>query len=104
AEDGIRDDLVTGVQTCALPISIDGRTTPPDGAAVIEADVEVTGTAVGPSRIVHVGPVESTQPTEGFNGPPAADGHGVHVVGPGEIGRASCRGREGRTAGTLSRR
>src|SRR5215216_7555811 len=23
AEDGIRDDLVTGVQTCALPISID---------------------------------------------------------------------------------
>src|SRR5207244_7223504 len=25
AEDGIRDDLVTGVQTCALPISIDRR-------------------------------------------------------------------------------
>src|SRR5207244_7859470 len=24
AEDGIRDDLVTGVQTCALPISIAG--------------------------------------------------------------------------------
>src|SRR5207244_6867781 len=24
AEDGIRDDLVTGVQTCALPISIQG--------------------------------------------------------------------------------
>src|SRR5947208_14385713 len=24
AEDGIRDDLVTGVQTCALPISGDG--------------------------------------------------------------------------------
>src|SRR5258708_9678560 len=24
AEDGIRDDLVTGVQTCALPISRDG--------------------------------------------------------------------------------
>src|SRR5207244_10211530 len=23
AEDGIRDDLVTGVQTCALPISLD---------------------------------------------------------------------------------
>src|SRR5207244_9224856 len=28
AEDGIRDDLVTGVQTCALPISC-GRTTCP---------------------------------------------------------------------------
>ncbi len=25
AEDGIRDDLVTGVQTCALPISNDPR-------------------------------------------------------------------------------
>src|SRR5258708_31201393 len=25
AEDGIRDDLVTGVQTCALPISVDGE-------------------------------------------------------------------------------
>src|SRR5947208_7403426 len=25
AEDGIRDDLVTGVQTCALPISPAGR-------------------------------------------------------------------------------
>src|SRR5438552_12408903 len=25
AEDGIRDDLVTGVQTCALPISNSGR-------------------------------------------------------------------------------
>src|SRR5207244_5274548 len=24
AEDGIRDDLVTGVQTCALPISVSG--------------------------------------------------------------------------------
>src|SRR5687768_9527290 len=26
AEDGIRDVAVTGVQTCALPISIDGET------------------------------------------------------------------------------
>src|SRR5258708_13332130 len=25
AEDGIRDDLVTGVQTCALPISLGAR-------------------------------------------------------------------------------
>src|SRR5258708_38047507 len=28
AEDGIRDDLVTGVQTCALPISLPGATLP----------------------------------------------------------------------------
>src|SRR5207244_8110117 len=35
AEDGIRDDLVTGVQTCALPISLIRSTAatpvPPDG-------------------------------------------------------------------------
>src|SRR5207244_5155285 len=29
AEDGIRDDLVTGVQTCALPISLPQRTDQP---------------------------------------------------------------------------
>src|SRR5207244_5046668 len=28
AEDGIRDDLVTGVQTCALPISVGSPTSP----------------------------------------------------------------------------
>src|SRR5258708_19992340 len=31
AEDGIRDDLVTGVQTCALPISIRDCDTPCGG-------------------------------------------------------------------------
>src|SRR5712672_3847711 len=30
AEDGIRDKLVTGVQTCALPISTGGRPSRPD--------------------------------------------------------------------------
>src|SRR5947208_7773192 len=29
AEDGIRDDLVTGVQTCALPISASAGSSPP---------------------------------------------------------------------------
>ena len=28
AEDGIRDDLVTGVQTCALPICKEGHSGP----------------------------------------------------------------------------
>src|SRR5207245_7900842 len=36
AEDGIRDATVTGVQTCALPIS------PPDGAANVSPDAVVT--------------------------------------------------------------
>src|SRR5258708_37952621 len=45
AEDGIRDDLVTGVQTCALPISspgyLKGRTPPadPSGLAAFDGSV-----------------------------------------------------------------
>src|SRR5258708_12612983 len=37
AEDGIRDDLVTGVQTCALPILGRGGTTASQGAALRRA-------------------------------------------------------------------
>src|SRR5258708_27858068 len=33
AEDGIRDDLVTGVQTCALPIYVDGGAAPSQTSA-----------------------------------------------------------------------
>src|SRR5258708_39873060 len=35
AEDGIRDDLVTGVQTCALPISITSGITMLSGTSVV---------------------------------------------------------------------
>src|SRR5207244_7864201 len=38
AEDGIRDDLVTGVQTCALPISAVDRTDRRARLVVVEAD------------------------------------------------------------------
>src|SRR5258708_14673892 len=43
AEDGIRDDLVTGVQTCALPISIDriGRQVTAQESAVEQAKAQV---------------------------------------------------------------
>src|SRR6266496_6305031 len=42
AEDGIRDLYVTGVQTCALPILVDGVA---GNAAVDGADAAVAGTA-----------------------------------------------------------
>jgi len=61
---------------------IDGRTCPADGAVIIESNVEVTGTAVGPTRIVHFGPADTAPPTGGLNGDPSTEGHGVHVVGP----------------------
>src|SRR5258708_23812116 len=38
AEDGIRDDLVTGVQTCALPISYEHQTDPRYAAARLWVD------------------------------------------------------------------
>src|SRR5438552_8325822 len=56
AEDGIRDDLVTGVQTCALPISVasasfwaaHAEATALDGAIVLSVGTLVT--LVGETR------------------------------------------------------
>src|SRR5258708_25517059 len=46
AEDGIRDDLVTGVQTCALPICIRSRarlaSTSKEGTIVISMKVDAS--------------------------------------------------------------
>src|SRR5205809_5261578 len=52
AEDGIRDVAVTGVQTCALPISGGGRLeqAPPTGA-VEQLAVEFTGFAPGTTEL-----------------------------------------------------
>src|SRR5262249_56217206 len=78
AEDGIRDWSVTGVQTCALPIS---------GAAAGVARGGVVPTA--PRATPAAAPAEQES---------VAGEHDV-ACGPqpagrtGEIGRASCRGR-----------
>src|SRR5207244_5275944 len=37
-EDGIRDDLVTGVQTCALPISKTGLCAQSNNTIIVESD------------------------------------------------------------------
>src|SRR5207244_7120738 len=48
AEDGIRDDLVTGVQTCALPISLDNRLRHPAlGTRPAASDCQALGGEVG---------------------------------------------------------
>src|SRR5258708_10706267 len=84
AEDGIRDDLVTGVQTCALPIfeplyvSTSASTTEypatASSAATLMATVVRPGEPAGPHTAIT-----------------------VPVAGPGgvgsKIGRASCRER-----------
>src|SRR5207253_8397525 len=77
AEDGIRDGHVTGVQTCALPIS-----RRPSGRA---AEVARRLVLTVDGRRVALAPV----------------GRGLiaHPAGQGEIGRASCRERGERWGG-----
>src|SRR5947208_12162352 len=78
AEDGIRDDLVTGVQTCALPIC----RVPQDPA----------GVHLRPAGNHRRGVVLGHPVRRGVSGvgDPAAPGR---VQGSREIGRASCRER-----------
>src|SRR5690625_5969410 len=70
AEDGIRDGHVTGVQTCALPISGDG------------CDQVLLG---------HLRPVGAVVAAVPQHLDPVRDGLDVTEI---EIGRASCRERE----------
>src|SRR5207244_7355509 len=82
AEDGIRDDLVTGVQTCALPISdlrIVGTHRRGNHHDVRAADL------FGAMAFVDRG-AQVAQPL--------GDDRRLQV-GAGEIGRASCRERGG---------
>jgi mannose-6-phosphate isomerase-like protein (cupin superfamily) len=44
--------------------------------------VAATVRAVEASQVVHCGSRDPAVPSDGLFGPPAAEGHGVHVVGP----------------------
>src|SRR5947208_13716524 len=74
AEDGIRDDLVTGVQTCALPIS---------------AAIAVEGYLVAP--------FENESPVKALDWMSSA-----LAITVAEIGRASCRERVEMSGGGVS--
>src|SRR2546428_11286395 len=74
AEDGIRDLIVTGVQTCALPISRPLRLPRP------------------PARRGHPARAGGRGRRSGRGGLRGLPDLTVHHV-PDEIGRASCRGR-----------
>jgi hypothetical protein len=76
----VHGDEAVYVQTGAF--AVDGRTAPARGAAIVEADVPARGRAVGPTRIVHMGPVDPRPPDDGIHGPAGAGPRGVHVVGP----------------------
>src|SRR5438093_5230732 len=85
AEDGIRDWSVTGVQTCALPIS---RTYPGGPAgALAAAAADTWATEIGAFS-----PFAPRLITSGRQVPRGTSG-GITVLGSLEIGRASCRER-----------
>src|SRR5207248_6135808 len=89
AEDGIRDRTVTGVQTCALPISASSHRALSQGAALLRA----RWADAAPYRLF----VQGEAPRERLLQEFRADGNGV-LLGTasfweGEIGRASCRER-----------
>src|SRR5207244_4638365 len=93
AEDGIRDDLVTGVQTCALPISVDGRII--EGIASVN-EAAITGES---APVIRESGGDRSSVTGGTQ--VLSDWMVVEVrANPGEafldrmkIGRASCRER-----------
>src|SRR2546430_3909840 len=60
AEDGIRDLTVTGVQTCALPISDGGGDCGVDGAAAIAGDGDGHGVVAAMRVGVRAEDVEAT--------------------------------------------
>src|SRR2546430_9118347 len=81
AEDGIRDLTVTGVQTCALPISVSSR---PCGSLRVVNGLMITVGSVGPMK-----------PSSWYTG--SANASRFVTLAPrqtgAEIGRASCRER-----------
>src|SRR5256884_1266409 len=82
AEDGIRDVAVTGVQTCALPISFPTSLLREGEAIGADERSEIGGDFRGDFLEFVAGGVAGQLKTLGGN-----------VGSHGEIGRASCRGR-----------
>src|SRR2546430_3089686 len=83
AEDGIRDLTVTGVQTCALPIS-----TPSSRLTRLE---ELSSQRLATSRIARLAAHHFSRTALGVR---KSNAHSLRVVRDDpEIGRASCRER-----------
>src|SRR5205823_10961659 len=88
AEDGIRDKLVTGVQTCALPI-LDGVEEAQRGVEG-QARMRMQGTVRQGEYPVLDGPGFATQPEVRSSLLHQGGGQGIVRRGQ-QIGRASCR-------------
>jgi hypothetical protein len=82
-----------GVYVVRGGLAVGGHECPADGALIVESDASCTARAVGPTVVIHCGAYADTPPADGRYGPPARDGHGVHVVGPGGWFRSGDRER-----------
>src|SRR5207247_4509999 len=90
AEDGIRDPLVTGVQTCALPIFVGGG--PP---LVVGAALTAKTLGRGTVAVSFTGDGGSNQGTtfEAMNMAVVLKLPAIFVFENNQVGRASCRDR-----------
>src|SRR5438105_10991804 len=91
AEDGIRDPLVTGVQTCALPIS--GAQAPRSGLLPQQPRPRLQRNGG-----LREGPVAARAGAEAMGGGAGAQASPCGRL-PRQIGRASCREREESSVG-----
>src|SRR5689334_23482093 len=94
AEDGIRDGTVTGVQTCALPISaFDARFPTVKSPNPENAEALALGVALAETEKLDV--VMATDPDADRMGVAVRNkaGQMEFLTGNQEIGRASCRER-----------
>src|SRR5207244_9179851 len=92
AEDGIRDDLVTGVQTCALPISRTAGWGLAAAAAGIAAWARLGASAAAPGAVTHY-VLDPAKSSLAFNFDQAGAQNKGKFTRFQEIGRASCRER-----------
>src|SRR5207244_5041827 len=93
AEDGIRDDLVTGVQTCALPISAASSGPSAERPAAAARSAAMTRLAGVPLFRYPIAPARTAARTRSAE--PSTENATTGRSGA-EIGRASCRERGAR--------
>src|SRR5690606_39945915 len=90
AEDGIRDFHVTGVQTCALPISTSCGILPVAASQV----VNVRAAAAERARVLAPAPVSARAPSQERSAVTSSSAGAIRS----KIGRASCRVRVAKSA------
>src|SRR5207245_8181257 len=96
AEDGIRDATVTGVQTCALPISSSFGSRR-SGAGACDAR---RGRKAGRQRLENLKPADRVRAVDSKSHAGRTGHTPLCAPAPRQIGRASCRGRQEREMDT----